>query len=80
MCLSNTFNFCAATTREAGTRREEDIIRVKGKNNKAGSTTDKQFSDEVTSLEITGRKPIPWIEWLVKDVDGGGVVHKFVHS
>ena len=36
-----------------------------------GSTTDKQFSDEVTSLEITGKKPIPWIEWLVKDINGG---------
>lgn len=58
-------------TEEAGRRREEDIIRVKGRNNKAGSTTDKQFSDEVTSLEITGRKPIPWIEWLVTRVDGG---------
>jgi hypothetical protein len=44
---------------------------VKGANNTASSSTDKQFSDEVTALEITGKKAIPWVEWLVTDTDGG---------
>ena len=36
---------------------------------RATSTTDKQFGDEVTHAEVTGTKPVPWLEWQVKYVN-----------
>ncbi|EEH57134.1 uncharacterized protein MICPUCDRAFT_58485 [Micromonas pusilla CCMP1545] len=56
-------------TDDATHMREEDVRRIKG-NKKGSSTKDKQMLDEVTALEVTGKKPLPWIEWLVENHRG----------